>query len=199
MTSTTVRPRPPADRVSAARADPAAFAELCFPGSRGEPARLANVHRELHAFLSAHPQAVVELPRDHGKSFQACARVLWELGREPGLRVKVVCATEAVAAERSRFLRDAIAGNPYVQKVFPHLKPGEPWAADAFTIRRPADVIGPSVAAFGVGAGAGAPRADAERGDARADRLGRPGERERGRGPRRAPPQRGEHLADQGV
>ena len=160
MTSTTVRPRPPADRVSAARADPAAFAELCFPGSRGEPARLANVHRELHAFLSAHPQAVVELPRDHGTSFQACARVLWELGREPGLRVKVVCATLAVAVERSRFLRDAVATNALVREVFPALRRGAPWSAAAFTLARPTESIGPSVAAFGVGAGSTGTRAD---------------------------------------
>ena len=136
------------------------FVAVCFADSSGRPVEQGDVHRQLHGFLGANRRALVELPRDHGKTFQVCARVVWELGNNPGLRVKVVCATEAVAAERSRFLRDAIAGNPWVQKVFPHLKPGEPWAADAFTIRRPADVIGPSVAAFGVGAGSTGTRAD---------------------------------------
>jgi len=28
-------------------------------------------------------RALVELPRDHGKSVQVCIRVLWELGRRP--------------------------------------------------------------------------------------------------------------------
>jgi hypothetical protein len=145
---------------TAARRDPGAFVEFCFAEPNGRPIRQAAVHRELQAFLSANAKALVELPRDHGKSFQVCCRVLWELGRSPGLRVKVVCATEAVAAERSRFLRDAIATNECVALVFPDLLPAAPWAAGAFSVVRPADVIGPSVAAFGVGAGSTGTRAD---------------------------------------
>ncbi|QDU18284.1 hypothetical protein [Urbifossiella limnaea] len=143
-----------------ARIDASVFVAVCFADSSGRPVEQGDVHRDLHAFLSANRRALVELPRDHGKTFQVCARIVWELGRNPGLRVKVVCATEGVAAERSRFLRDAIAGNPWVEKVFPGLKPGQPWAAEAFTVARPADVIGPSVAAFGVGAGSTGTRAD---------------------------------------
>ena len=67
---------------------------------------------------------------------------------------------EALAAERGRFLRDAIAGNPRLRLVFPHLRPGDPWAADGFTVARPGNVIGPSVAAFGVGAATTGSRAD---------------------------------------
>jgi len=134
---------------SFARIDPDQFITLCFTDPTGNAVEQAAVHEELQAFLSAHPKALIELPRDHGKSFQVCGRLLWELGRNPGLRVKVVCATEAVAAERSRFLRDAIAHNGWVRRVFPDLIPATPWAADAFTVARPADVIGPSVAAFG--------------------------------------------------
>ncbi|MBY0514549.1 MAG: hypothetical protein K2P78_11635 [Gemmataceae bacterium] len=145
---------------TAARTDPSLFVRLAFTDPHGRPVEQAPVHDELQAFLSANPKALVELPRDHGKSFQVCCRVVWELGRNPGLRVKVVCATEAVAAERSRFLRDAVAFNPWVRKVFPELKPASPWAAEAFTVARTADVIGPSVAAFGVGAGSTGTRAD---------------------------------------
>ena len=143
-----------------ARSDPSLFLSVCFADSAGRAIVQAPVHEELQAFLGANRRALVELPRDHGKTVQVCGRVVWELGRNPGLRVKVVCATAAVAAERSRFLRDAVARNQRVHKVFPHLKPGEPWAADAFTIQRPSDVVGPSVAAFGVGAGSTGTRAD---------------------------------------
>ena len=89
-----------------------------------------------------------------------CCRILWELGKDPGLRVKIVCATAAVAAERSRFLRDSIALNPAVRRAFPDLRAGQPWAPDAFTVTRAARTIGPSVAAFGVGAGRTGTRAD---------------------------------------
>jgi hypothetical protein len=145
---------------SLAAIDPSTFLRFCFTDSAGNPIHQAAVHDRLQAFLSEHPKALIELPRDHGKSVQVCGRILWELGRNPGLRVKVVCATETVAAERSRFLRDAIAGNVRVRSVFPALKPASPWSAEAFTVARPAEVIGPSVAAFGIGAGSTGTRAD---------------------------------------
>ena len=139
---------------------PDAFVEFCFTDPLGRTLRQAAVHRELQAFLTTHRKALIELPRDHGKSMQVCGRVLWELGHNPALRVKFVCATDSLAAERGRFLREAIADNRRVRLVFPHLLPGSPWAAEAFTVARPADVIGPSVAAFGVGAGSTGARAD---------------------------------------
>lgn len=143
-----------------ARHDPNHFIRFCFVDPLGDPIRQAPIHLELQDFLSRHPKSLIELPRDHGKSFQVCARLVWELGRRPGLRVKVVCATGAIAAERSRFLRAAIEGNDGVRLVFPHLRPGKPWNADRFTVERPAEIIGPSVAAYGVGAGSTGTRAD---------------------------------------
>ncbi len=136
------------------------FIEECFTDASGAPLKQSAVHNQLQEFLSEHAKALVELPRDHGKSFQVCCRVLWELGKNPGLRVKIVCATDAVAAERSRFLRDCIALNPAVRAAFPNLRSARPWAADAFTVTRAAHTIGPSVAAFGIGAGRTGTRAD---------------------------------------
>jgi predicted phage terminase large subunit-like protein len=146
--------------VSRARTSPDDFAVFCFTDPAGRPIRQARVHRDLQRFLSEQPHALVELPRDHGKSFQVCVRLLWELGRDPALRVKVVCASEALAAERGRFLRDAIAGNARLRLVFPELQPAQPWGATRFTVRRPAEVIGPSVTALGIGAASTGSRAD---------------------------------------
>jgi phage terminase large subunit-like protein len=143
-----------------AEIDPAFFIRACLTDESGNPVELAPVHEELQQFLTKHSRALVELPRDHGKSFQVCGRILWELGRNPALRVKIVCATDSIAAERSHFLRCAIAENVRLRLIFPDLRPAEPWTADAFTVERPANVIGPSVAAFGVGAGSTGTRAD---------------------------------------
>src|SRR5438132_2638223 len=65
-----------------------------------------------------------------------------------------------MAVERCRFLRDSIASNALVQKVFPHLTPVQPWGATRFAVRRPANVIGPSVTAVGVGSVSTGSRAD---------------------------------------
>ena len=140
--------------------NPDAFLTLCFRTPTGEVLRQAPIHTELQAFLTEHRKALIELPRDHGKSTQVCARIVWELGKNPGLRVKLVCATDALATERTRFLREAIESNERVRRVFPQLLPAEPWSAEAFTIVRPASTIGPSVAAFGVGSGSTGARAD---------------------------------------
>jgi predicted phage terminase large subunit-like protein len=142
------------------RHDPVLFGAFCFTDPAGSPLRPAAIHRDLQAFLTARARALVELPRDHGKSVQVCIRVLWELGRNPALRVRVVCATESLAAERGRFLRDAIQTNARLRLVFPELRPGRPWEATGFTVARPAQVIGPSVAAVGVGASSTGTRAD---------------------------------------
>lgn len=142
------------------RSEPSTFIPFALRDPHNRPLVQAAIHRDLQQFLSANSRALVELPRDHGKTVQVCGRILWELGRNPGLRVKLVCATDALAADRSRYLREQIAHNPLVGIVFPHLVPGLPWAAEAFTVRRPAEVVGPSVAAFGVGTGSTGARAD---------------------------------------
>ena len=121
---------------------------------------MGRLHQRMQTFLTEHRRALVELPRDHGKSTQACGRILWELGHNPSLRVKIVCATDEIAVQRCRFLRDQIERNQLLRETFPHLVPARPWRAESFSIRRPGDVIGPSVQAFGVGTGSTGTRAD---------------------------------------
>ena len=142
------------------RRDPLFFALFVFRTPSGHRLLPSRVHAELQDFLTTHPKALVELPRDHGKTVQLCARVVWELGTHPGLRVKLVCATDAIALQRSEFLREAIASNPRVRLVFPHLLPATPWAGESFTVTRPAAAVGPSVQAFGVNSSATGTRAD---------------------------------------
>jgi phage terminase large subunit-like protein len=142
------------------KTDPSEFIRLCFRDPLGPLLQQADVHCDLQEFLSAHRHGLVELPRDHGKSTQVCARLVWELGKNPGLRIQIVCATEALAAERGRFVRRAIESNPEVRKMFPNLRPGQPWSDTRLTVRRPADVIGPSLTAVGVGSGSTGARAD---------------------------------------
>jgi phage terminase large subunit-like protein len=140
--------------------DPAAFIAHCLRGPGGRKLEVPPVHVELQRMLTQERHALVELPRDHGKSTQICGRILWELGRNPSLRVKIICATDDIARDRCRFLRDAIDNNRAIHEVFPELEATSPWCADAFTVARPGDIIGPSVAAFGVGAGSTGTRAD---------------------------------------
>jgi predicted phage terminase large subunit-like protein len=143
-----------------ARTNVNAFAALCFSDSTGRPLESAPLHRELQSFLSQSARGLIELPRDHGKSMQVCIRLVWELARRPELRIKIVCASEAIAMERGRFVRDAISGNRRVRLVFPRLQPSNPWEAVRFSVGRRGDVIGPSVSAIGIHARSTGTRAD---------------------------------------
>ncbi|HLW66078.1 MAG TPA: hypothetical protein VKS79_12275 [Gemmataceae bacterium] len=143
-----------------ARRDPVAFAEFAFMDECGRRLRLPMVHRELQAFLTSAARGLVELPRDHGKTVQVMIRVIWELGRDPNLRVLVACGSGALAVQRGRFLRDAITLNPRVRLVFPHLVPDRPWQANAFRVRRPGNSVSPSVVVIGNGTSATGARAD---------------------------------------
>ena len=143
-----------------ARVDSVAFVRYLLMDPVGVPDPLPAIHRDLQNHLSAHRLALVELPRDHGKTTQVCLRVLWELGRNPDARIKIVCASEAIAVDRSRFLRRSIEQNPRIRKVFPHLSKSQPWLARAFAVQRGPGILGPSVAAFGIGAASTGTRAD---------------------------------------
>jgi phage terminase large subunit-like protein len=146
--------------VEEAREEVNTFVEWCLTDPGGEPIRQGDVHRDLQQFLSENDHALVELPRDHGKSTQVCARVVWELAHDPGLRIKIVCASEALAAERGRFVRELIDKNPRVRIVFPNLAAAQPWTDTRLTVVRPESIIGPSVAATGLAAASTGSRTD---------------------------------------
>lgn len=146
--------------IATALKKPDAFASYCFTDPWGLPLMQSALHRDLQTFLTNNRLSLIELPRDHGKTTQICARVLWELGHNPALRIKIVCSSEAIAAERGRFLQRAIAVNAKVREVFPNLNPAEPWTATRFAVERSANIMGPSVTAIGVGSSLTGTRAD---------------------------------------
>lgn len=147
-------------RIRRARRDPDLFVGFCFTDPRGRPLRQGKIHRELQAFLSSERRGLVELPRDHGKSTQVCARLIWELARDTSLRIKIICASEALAVERGRFIREAIVNNSRVKVVFPNLRPARPWSDTRLSVVRPANAIGPSLTSIGVQAASTGSRAD---------------------------------------
>jgi predicted phage terminase large subunit-like protein len=147
-------------KIRRARQEPIEFAEFAFADESGNPIQLAQIHRELQTFLSDGSRALVELPRDHGKTVQVLIRVIWELGRNPNLRVLLVSGSAALAVQRGRFLRDAIEHNPLVRLVFPHLLPERPWRLASFRVLRPGNSVSPTVVVQGINGSATGARAD---------------------------------------
>lgn len=115
------------EMVQASRRDPVVFFEYAL-GWRCEP-----FHIQIQDFLSAHRRAVIFSPNETGKSSQVSfARALWELGRNPNLRIAIGGATADGPEDSLGLVESAILVNPRVAlgrdgqgagAVFPWLRP----------------------------------------------------------------------------
>ena len=145
------------DRVRAeqARRDVNEFCELVMRGSGERPWRQAPFHQEWQALLPVEGRArvLIGAPRESAKSSQmAVARPLWELGRNPELRIKIVCATDDLAAKLVGEIARNITQNPRLHHVFPDLQPDPegPWTRTQLRVTRQGLSKDPSVEGHGV-------------------------------------------------
>jgi phage terminase large subunit-like protein len=149
-------------RVERAREQFPAFVEYAFWDERtGSPLRQQWFHDEWSAAMDTSDRLIIVAPRDHGKTTQVVARVLWELGRDPNLRIKIVCASDGKAMERLFEVTQHLS-NPRVQEVFPHLVPAEEgeWSKHKIVVSRTARHRDASVEALGITSTATGGRAD---------------------------------------
>lgn len=126
----------------------------------GEPWVQQPFHREWHALLPVRGPArvLIGAPRESAKTTQlAISRVIWELGRNPNLRVKIITATDDLAGDIVASIADQIARNPRVREVFPKLKPAsaglwpKPGArANRLVVVRTSQDKDPSVSGHGI-------------------------------------------------
>jgi predicted phage terminase large subunit-like protein len=149
-----------------------AFFEYAFLDEVGVPLRLQWFHEQWIERMNTARNLVVVCCRDHGKSTVAMARVLWELGRNHNLRVKVVCASDARAKERLYEVKQHLVGNPRVRAVFPDLveDPDGEWSRHRIVVKRTARHRDATLEALGVTSTITGGRADLLVGDDPVDR-----------------------------
>lgn len=83
---------------------------------------------------------------------QIVGRALWELGRDPNLRVKIACASDGRAKERLYEIVQHLEYNKRVSEVFPNLRPssrGE-WSKHKIVLERQAFHRDASIEALGI-------------------------------------------------
>lgn len=135
-------------RIERCRKDPNAFMRYAMGF------RQAKIHRDGHAHISAHHRAMIEFPREHGKTEQfVVGRVLWELGNDTELRIKIICNDDDSATKRIVAIRTHIQHNPRVREVFPHLRPHpeiEVWTKHELIVDRLRIDKDNSVEAYGI-------------------------------------------------
>lgn len=138
-----------------ARFDPAAFASYVLRDEETAlPIMLSPMHEEWHRLASYHTRLLIWAHVEAGKSQQiSIARALWELGRNPNLRIAIVSNTDSQAQKICMTIAKYIEHSVEYKKVFPHIVKarGQPWTMHQLFVQRTAETgTHPSVRTCGV-------------------------------------------------
>jgi len=139
-------------RIHEAREDPAAFIEFAMRTPEGQPIKLAQFHREWLDAMKSGGMVLIEAPRGHGKTSVTIGFILWTLGKNPNLRIKLLSQNDDKAKERLFEVRQNLEQNNALKLVFPHLEPdisGE-WTKTKLYVKRTAQTRDPSFQAGGI-------------------------------------------------
>lgn len=154
-------------KIELARRDPNAFCEYCFVDKNGDPWVQADFHREWQALLplaDGNQHFInIEAPREHAKTSQlAMARTIWELGRHPDLRIKIVTGEDDLGVDILNEITQNLEHNPKIHEVFPHLVPdkAQGWTRHKIYVQRKIIQKDASVQVFPVLSSKMGPRAD---------------------------------------
>lgn len=136
-------------RARLAREDVNEFAEFVFKDERTNKAiKQAPHHETFQELANDNLRLIVWGHVESGKTWQlAVIRVLWELGRNPNLRICIVSATLDQSQKLIRAIKGYIETSPELQEVFPHLRPGPVWTSQKLTIKRTSRAKDPSIVA----------------------------------------------------
>ena len=110
------------ERIERAREDFLAFCEyVATDESTGQPLEVQWYQEDWFEALQKHKRVLIIAPRNHGKTVFIILYVLWRIGRDPNLLVKIACASGPKAEERLSEIRQNIKMNERLQSVFPNL------------------------------------------------------------------------------
>ena len=149
-------------RIARAREYFPAFFEYAFWDElTGAPLQAQWFHDEWSQAMDTSHRLFVAAPRAHGKTTVVVARTIWELGRNPNLRIKIVCASDGKAMERLFEVVQHLS-NPRVREVFPDLVPAElgEFSKHKIIVQRTARHRDASLEALGITSTATGGRAD---------------------------------------
>src|SRR5690606_13358912 len=111
--------------------------------------RMSACHLRIHELLDRSESAYVEACRGLGKSINiTVGRSVWELGRNPDLRISIVQNSLPEARKTVQACKSIIESEKY-RKVFPHVVPAgnDKWGAGGLTIKRELVSRDPSISA----------------------------------------------------
>lgn len=150
-------------RILDARANFGAFMEyVFFDEHTRKPFKQQWFHDEWSEAWDTENRVIIIAPRDHGKTSQVVGRVLYELGLNQNLRIKITCSADGRAKERLFEIKQHIEHNKRLHEVFPDLVEDETgeWSKHKLVVRRSAMHRDASIEALGITATATGGRCD---------------------------------------
>ena len=98
-----------------------------------------RMHRDWQESITEYEKVYIEAPREHSKTTRVTiGRVIWELGTNPNLRIKIIGQNDEKSAETVTAISQHILNNERVRLVFPNLVPDAfgQWAKHKIYVKR---------------------------------------------------------------
>lgn len=137
-----------------ARVDPVAFASYVMRDEEtNAPITLQPMHVEWHRLATAHRRLLIWAHVEAGKSTMlSIARVLFEIGQNPNIRIGVISNTGALAQKICMTVAKYITQSPEYKRVFPGVVPAKklPWTMSTLYVERDAKAKDATLQTFGV-------------------------------------------------
>lgn len=141
-------------RILAARSNINDFIEYTMQDPDQNYLKQTWFHREWQELMDKNKYVAIIAARGHGKTEQVAARAIYELGKNPNCRIKIISTSKEVACARVRQIGGLITGNPRLHSVFPDLKPSDDglttWNTGSLTVQRTLAMRDPSLSANGI-------------------------------------------------
>lgn len=122
-------------RVRLAREDINEFVELVMRDEEtGKPLKQASIHEDFQRLINQNDRLLLWSYIESGKTTQMIARALFELGRNPRLRVVIASHTVRYATKIVSAVKRYIERPGPLHDVFPQMREGDLWTMSAFTL-----------------------------------------------------------------
>lgn len=136
-----------------ARDDANAFCSYVLRDEAGRPVVQSTLHERWHRLLDSNRRALVWAHVEAGKTTQlSIGRVLWELGRNPGLRFAIVMNTAGQAERTMRTIVKYAEESAELRRVFPGFirDPDAPGGMHCLYLKRKGRARDPSITITGL-------------------------------------------------
>ncbi len=150
-----------------AREDAAVFLETVIKDAyTGQPIKLAEIHRtwldHINYCWQRGLHAIILAPFGHGKTSIILGIILFLLGRNPNLRIKLVCADDTAAVDRLGAIKKYIEFDPDYRRVFPGTRRDQtgPWSQTTIRVQKTTISKDETVKALGINTGNMGSRSD---------------------------------------